>query len=63
MGLPGLQKWMLEKYPRAFVSIPEKEAIEAEHVLIDLNSLLHRVVQKSKDWVSRLIDLRFINNR
>ena len=42
-GIAGLHKWFRSKFPQAVQVIHKKDVVEADHLLFDLNQLLHQV--------------------
>ncbi|CAE8628793.1 unnamed protein product, partial [Polarella glacialis] len=43
MGVPRLARWLQETFPDAFST--QTETLEADHVYIDMNAILHEVVR------------------
>ncbi|KAJ1630169.1 hypothetical protein T492DRAFT_97322 [Pavlovales sp. CCMP2436] len=48
-GIAGLQTWFRRKFPSAFEPISDAATRDYEHVLIDMNQVLHHAVRKAND--------------
>jgi hypothetical protein len=49
MGIKGFRSWLESQFPDSIVDMPKERAIETfDHVLIDMNQLLHIVLRKSR---------------
>ena len=49
MGIKGFRSWFESQFPHAMCSLPREEAHDTfDHVLIDMNQLLHTCLRKSR---------------
>jgi len=55
MGISGFWQWFSTTQINSFVALPEKGNIQVEHLLLDLNGLLHTLSRHTTSYVSILL--------
>ena len=55
MGIPKYRQWMEERFPAAFQRQP---TMQADHVYVDANSLMHEVGRKARTEQVRVLPSR-----